>query len=167
MELLVVITVIGLLATAGVLTFNKVNRQHRASTIVSDIGQIQISLAAYKGDLKVYPQNLVGGAELRGTGATTSTIYMAEVPVPPTIKDGDCADYPMYNSYYYVPSSDFKNYCLFFCLPVDAGDLTAGAKVLKPSGIGDATLGQVNACVGRNCGDDGCGNNCGTCQEGG
>ncbi len=145
LEMLVVVLIIGILSTLSLVTYNKVNRQNRDSTRVSDISQLQVALAAYKRDLNVYPSVITAGQEIRGTGSSTTTLYMAKVPTPPTPSDGDCGNYPLYTSYYYLPSSNAKSYCLFFCLGGATSDLAAGAKIAKPSGIVDGALG-INQC---------------------
>jgi len=134
-EMLIVIAIIASLSTLTLLTFGKIRRQQRDTNRVSDMSQLQIALAAYKRDLGIYPSIITGGEEIRSVGNSTTTVYMAKVPIPPSERDGSCASYALYSSYYYLPSSDFKSYCLFFCLGNNSSELTAGAKIANPFGV--------------------------------
>ena len=146
-EMVVVVFIIVILATITISFLSASRQRNRDTVMISDVSQLQIALSSYKRDIGTYPTIITGGQELRGAGSitATTTLYMALVPTPPTPRDGNCANYPLYTSYYYLPSSDYKNYCLFFCLGGNTGDITADAKIAMPKGIISGALGS-SAC---------------------
>lgn len=134
-ELMMVILIMGILSTIGISSFSDARQRNRDSSRISDISQIQIALSAYYSDHGVYPTVITAGQKIMGTGVSTTTVYMSKVPTPPSAQDGTCGSYPVYSSYYYVPSNDYKNYCLYFCLGDNTAELTGGAKIAMPKGI--------------------------------
>ena len=86
-ELMVVIIVIGILATITVVTFNGAQQRARTSALVSDMKQVSKQLEVYKatkGAATTYPTSLPGASITVGTSA----------------------------SYIYNPSSDTTSYCV-------------------------------------------------------
>jgi len=135
LEMVMVILIIGIVAGAAVGALSDARQRQRDSQRVTDVSELQVALAAYKRDLGVYPSIITVGEEIRGTGAATTSQYLARVPTPPTPQDGDCGSYPAYATYYYLPSGNYLSYSLFFCLGDQTTDLPAGGQVAHPTGI--------------------------------
>jgi len=85
MELLIVIAILGLLATIGLGSFRSSQMKGRDAQRKSDLTQIQKALEMYHNDYSGYPETLPagGGSWLDAKG----TLYMKEVPKDP--KDFD------------------------------------------------------------------------------
>ena len=130
-ELMVTLSVIVVIVSILTASFFDIRLQNRDAIRVSDISQLQMALRAYKRDLGVYPSVITQGQAL----STTSTVYIAKVPTPPTPQDYICGDYPVYSSYYYVPTESNKSFRLYFCLGEDTADLIKGFNVASPDSI--------------------------------
>lgn len=117
-ELLVVMVLIGILASLIAGSFVGATIKARDSKRKADIGQLQRALEAYYNDYGVYPSSsntvssniMVGGSAL-GWGSAfqdaNSTLYMAQLPndaKQPTIQ------------YFYVSRADHKAYQIFIHL---------------------------------------------------
>jgi len=85
MELLIVMAILGLLATIGLGSFRSSQMKGRDAQRKSDLGQIQKALEMYYNDYSGYPETLPdgGGSWQDAKG----TLYMKEVPKDP--KDFD------------------------------------------------------------------------------
>ena len=85
MELLIVIAILGILATIGLGSFRSAQIKGRDAQRKSDLTQIQKALEMYYNDYSGYPETLPagGGSWLDAKG----TLYMKEVPKDP--KDFD------------------------------------------------------------------------------
>lgn len=93
-ELMVVIAIIGILATIIMVSFSAVQQRARDGQRKADLRQIQSALELYKADNGVYPTYLancpVGAPTFMGNDTDVvspcSTIYMQTIPVDPKTK---------------------------------------------------------------------------------
>lgn len=136
MEIIVVIAIIGILASITYVSMSDVRQQSRDSQRVSDITQIQVALNAWYRDTGFYPTAITGGQQLK----SGNTVYMVKVPIPPTPQDGLCANYPVYASYYYEPAVGLKSYNLYFCLNDKTSDIISGSNKAMATGITTSTV---------------------------
>jgi len=116
-ELLVVISILGILATIGLTTFTSTQMKGRDSKRKSNLSQIAESLEIYYNDKEKYPAS--SGGNLMGCGAgatgactwgesefsntTTGTIYMKKLPEDPSSSF----------VYYYLSTGNNKDYQLY------------------------------------------------------
>lgn len=144
-ELLVVISIIGVLSTLAVFGLNSARSKSRDSKRVTDIKEIQTALELYYADFNGYPPEpteVVLGttdyASLCSTGFDTSincagsTVYMQRIPLSQTPLDGTCSE--TMNNYKYLSASE-ANYSLRFCLGGRVGGLEAGEHTADGNGI--------------------------------
>ena len=141
-ELLVVISIIGLLSTISVVALNGARKKSRDAKRIADVGQMQTSLDLYFNDWSGYPAHT--GIALGGTtygklaygcttygngfvhvGATCTTTYMGLVPANPT---------PGGASYTYT-SAGADYYQIAFTSEEAVGGLAAGAHVATSYGM--------------------------------
>ncbi len=78
-ELLIVIAIIGVLASLLMVNFVGIRQRARDAQRKSDLRQIQSALELYRSDQGEYPKTLTGGQPLKNG----STIYMSEIPSDP------------------------------------------------------------------------------------
>ena len=78
-EVLVAATIIVLLTSIGMVSYQAVNRQARDAKRKADLEQIRAALQIYRGDCGTYPANVSFGASLTGA-CPTATTYMQQVP---------------------------------------------------------------------------------------
>lgn len=130
-ELLVVMAIIGVLASLAIGGFRTAQARGRDATRKSDLKQIAHSLELYYGDYGQYP-NVAGTSRIAGCPSTTNTacvwgtgsftdtktVYFKEVPADPV---------PQQNYYYrIVPGSNNQKYQIFAYLetPNDPDKMT-------------------------------------------
>jgi type II secretion system protein G len=107
-EILVVMAIIGILATLGTSSFLSARLRARDAERKSDIGQIQRSLELYYNDYTAYPDEadfsplLSSGNEFRDDN---DTLYMSAVPTDPRT--------PAYIYVYDVDETDNQKFRLF------------------------------------------------------
>lgn len=128
-ELLIVVGIIGILATLLMANFIGVRQRARDAQRKSDIRQIQSALEFYRSDLGTYPASLSScGNSL--TGGSPVNTYMQKLPCDPGGTSG-------YNSgTYYYTSSGGTTYGLGACLENTAD--TQGTAT-SPGGSGCST----------------------------
>ena len=135
-ELLVVIAIIAIIATLAVVALQSSRANARDAKRVADVKQMTTALALYMNAAGVYPDTVTAGGMIRYPDVATGTVFMEEVPAPPTPSDGDCV---ASTSYVYVPEENGDNenvsYGLTYCLGSATGDLTAGIHTASPSGM--------------------------------
>ena len=115
-EMLVVISLVGILMTISLIAFSQVKKNARDNKRKADLEQIRSSLEIYRTDCKTYPQTLSFGGNL--TGAETNCLgeeYLALVPNDPLS--------PTY-AYSYLRSSA-NNY--FLCAYLETGSASSTA----------------------------------------
>lgn len=130
-ELLIVISIISIILTMAVLSFNNTREDSRNNQRISDIKQIQLALERYYSDNSTYPSELNFGQTF--SHATSGKIYMDAVPSNPAPRDdGSCAN----SEYTYTHStSTGETYELNFCISRKNGDINAGNATATPQGI--------------------------------
>lgn len=104
-ELLIVVAIIGVLATLLMVNFVGVRQRARDAQRKSDLRQIQSALEIYRSDNNSYPVSIPGcGATFSANGTT----YMQKVPCDPL----NASPY----IYTYVPGGGNTTYSLYACL---------------------------------------------------
>lgn len=79
-EILVTISIIGLLTMVGITNFRVANQKARDGRRQGDLEQIKAALELYRTDEAEYPGSVTPGATIE---SATGTIYMNEVPDDP------------------------------------------------------------------------------------
>ena len=125
-ELLIVIAIIGILASFSAVSLQGARGRARDAKRVSDISQIQIALELYFNDYSEYP------VDISGTISRDENVYMLVVPNAPTPADGKCDDI---NNKFIYTRHDGASYSLSFCLGKDTGSLKAGVNKAIPNAI--------------------------------
>jgi prepilin-type N-terminal cleavage/methylation domain-containing protein len=134
-ELMVVIGIIGLLASTVLLALNKARVKARDARRAGDVHQMSTALESYNNEWGGYPT------------AVTDLIptLLGAVPVAPNPADGTCT--PAQNDYVYansgtsdVSSKDgtttvYPSFNYSFCLGLNVESMSAGTHTLTPSGI--------------------------------
>ncbi len=129
-EILVVMTIIGLLAGAATVTYTAFTKKSRDARRQVDLEQIRGALETYKSSVGNYPEEDRVTFNCPSSGGLTddsSNTYMSKIP-----NDPKCPDY----SYYYDVDSN--------------GDYTIGAYLETGSGScgGSCTGSNCNYCLG-------------------
>ena len=119
-ELLVVVAIIGLLATLSVLALNNARAKARDAKRVADVRQMQTALELYFNDNQAYTTVVTPG----GTIASSTTVYMQIVPAPPTPPSGVAA--------YTYSQANTGTYNLQYLLEGPVGAITAGLHTATP-----------------------------------
>ena len=101
-ELLVTVTIIGILTTVGVVNFQATNQRARDGKRQADLEQVRTALEIARADSddNTYPVNL---------NALVTGLYIPTVPTDPKTY-----------SYTYSPAADFRTYSL--CAHLEKGD---------------------------------------------
>jgi prepilin-type N-terminal cleavage/methylation domain-containing protein len=131
-ELLVVVAIIGILAAVSVVSLNTARARARDSRRVADVRQIQTALELYYNDMGTYPAAVAPGGEIKAG----NTVYMSQIPTPPSPHDGDCT--AANNKYAYAlqnASSTTPSYTITYCLGAPTGGLAAGLSVATPATV--------------------------------
>ena len=79
-EVLVAATIIVLLTSIGMVSYQAVNRQARDAKRKADLEQIRAALQIYRGDCGNYPTGVSFGDLLTGNCTGSSVTYMQQVP---------------------------------------------------------------------------------------
>lgn len=127
-ELLIVISIIGVLATIGVISFSGAQERARDANRKSDLRNIQTAIEVFKNDLGFAPLDSTGliagcgtvttsgtGTECAwgGTFAANGITYMNTLPTDPRF---DTTNHPTYLYYYERDGSFTDLYTLTACL---------------------------------------------------
>jgi type II secretory pathway pseudopilin PulG len=139
---LVVIAIIGILATLAVVALNNARAKARDAKRVSDIRQVSTALELFFTDQFGYPDDggspplTLGGASAvtlsstNGFSATAAgTTYMGQVPSAPTPPNGNVYSFTS------CTTAPCNTYTLTFVLETGTGSLAAGTHTASPSGI--------------------------------
>lgn len=102
-ELMVTITIIGILATVGAVVYSAAQKATRVSKRLQDIQAIQTALELYKATTGGYPSNIGGNASVTCTNSATALAalvptYMPTVPNDPLWVTGGTTNCYMYYS---------------------------------------------------------------------
>lgn len=105
-EMLVVISLIGILLTVSVTAFAQSRKTARDAKRKADLEQIRSALEIYRTDCKTYPEEISFGGALTGTqtGCLGNT-YLSKVPQDPL---------PSTYTYYYLRSGSNRYYLCAF-----------------------------------------------------
>lgn len=154
LEFLIVVALIGILATLTVLAMRSARRETRDAERVSTASQLRTSLALGFTELANYPKQEEGDLRLGGSGARflcdvggeakfvetgaecTGTVFTpGGIPASPAPADGDCT--PVQNSYMYVAGSGGTNFKIEFCLGKASpqSELAHGLNCVTPDGL--------------------------------
>lgn len=83
-ELVVAITIIALLFTAGVVSYTKANERSRDARRMSDLEQVRSALEMYRADNGSYPiQSCTAPCNINVSDLTDIATYISEFPVDP------------------------------------------------------------------------------------
>ncbi len=130
MELLVVISIIGIITALSTVFLSSVRLGARDTQRLSDIKTIQMALENYYKNERMYPASLTPGQPL--VGSTSSSTYMTIVPSNPSPRaDGGCFG----RDYVYKPSTNFRTYKLFFCLGEPSANFSQGYNVATENSL--------------------------------
>jgi general secretion pathway protein G len=128
-ELLIVVGIIGILATLLMANFIGVRQRARDAQRKSDLRQIQSALELYRSDQGTYPDSLSYSCPESAplTGGSPANTYMQKIPCDPSGASG-------YNGgRYYFISSGGITYTLGACLE-NTGDNSQGTTGTPPIG---------------------------------
>ncbi len=129
-EILVVISIIGIIISISVLSFTSTEEFSRNTARLNDVKQIQLSLEEYYKYENSYPDTLNFGGSL--VGSSTDKMFLAMIPKNPSPRnDGSCLD----QEYQYSYNSSTKAYTLSFCLSKKISDFEIGNYNAVPAGI--------------------------------
>lgn len=137
-ELLIVVFIVGLLATLAVVSYQQARIRARDSKRISDIKQIETALELFFNENNRYPT-----IEEWNSGSIASfnsgEIFMNAIPVAPIPADGNCLEAS--NTYHYIPNDieDPSGYIIEFCISSQIAGLSEGSKELTVAGIIDPT----------------------------
>lgn len=154
-ELLVVISIIGLLSTLAVVSLNNARMKSRDSKRVADMKQAQTALEMFYNDCNTYPvvaaaavlASTMGTTNCNGAGTTVAlSKYMATVPTAPTPHDSAAciAATDANRLYYYTSVDDTGAACttypcagfkITYCLGATTGQLGAGLHTASQTGM--------------------------------
>lgn len=142
-ELLVVMAIIGILASAATYSYSIARTQARDALRVGHIATITRALAMYTNDNNYYP---ISTGECLSNGGTGAALINNEVirsmPTDPLWPTAVPSDYP--NGYAEEPSSDFcyfyyssdgKTYYLSYYLERTSDYSSAGINIRTPAGL--------------------------------
>lgn len=121
-ELLVVMSIIGVLATLAVTSLGSVRVKARDIKRVYDLRQIGLAMDLYYSDHRMYPQQVIPGEPIQAD-FPSETLYMSMVPHNPSPRaDSGCPD----NDYIYYKVTATNTYVIAGCLGSPQGELTEG-----------------------------------------
>lgn len=146
-ELMVVITIIGLLSSISVVALNEIRKNSRDSKRISDIERIQTALEFYFMDNANYPDIHIENGEdiydhklglnnykalcesgFKNSCDAQEKVYMGIIPIPITP--------PNYSGFYYQKiNQEEPDYKIFFYLEVGFEDLETGFYTATSNGI--------------------------------
>ncbi len=124
-ELLIVIAIIGLLATLSVIALNNARAKSRDAKRMADVKQMQTALELYFNDAQSYPdEDMINTDKTIKSG---NNVYMQIVPTPPTP--------PAAHMQYTYTSSDTNTYTLQYFLEGPVGSIPEGLNTATNSSL--------------------------------
>ncbi|MCU0680023.1 MAG: prepilin-type N-terminal cleavage/methylation domain-containing protein, partial [Planctomycetes bacterium] len=170
-ELLVVIAIIAIIATLSVLALQSAREKARDSKRIADVKQLKTALELYYNDANGYPpaSSFVPGQKLSYIDPQSGQVktYINNIPTAPIPADGDC---DILNNQYIYDSSNPSTYTISYCLGKNNQEIGEGVNIATPAQLYSKKNHNIVEvctpnCTNKTCGDDGCGNPCGTCSE--
>jgi prepilin-type N-terminal cleavage/methylation domain-containing protein len=128
-ELLVVVAIIGMLASLSIVALGSARTKARDAARVASVKNIQTALELYYSDTGLYPSTVTPGSPL----VTSSVTYLNSVPKNQTPWTGGACSTGA--EFAYAGSSTPGNYKITFCLEAATGGLGNGWHTATPSGI--------------------------------
>jgi len=119
-EVLVAATIIALLTSIGVVSYQAANRQARDAKRKADLEQIRAALQIYRGDCGAYPADVSFGNSLTDDCTGSPVTYMQQVPQDPKS--------PTWN---YAYSLSGTSYVL--CAYLESGPVSSNCPGICPS----------------------------------
>lgn len=127
-ELMVVIAIIGILATLIMVTLDNTKTTARNTRRLADIKELQLALKLFYNDNGFYPTAITAGSSISRNGVN----YLLRVPEnPKPWNDGSCLN----QDYIYKQIENGKRYTISFCLSDRTDDLSSGTKLATANGI--------------------------------
>lgn len=127
-ELMVVIAIIGILATLIMVTLDNTKTTARNTRRLADIKELQLALKLFYNDHGFYPTAITPGSSIARNGVN----YLLRVPEnPKPWNDGNCPS----QDYVYKQIENGKRYTITFCLSDRTDDLSTGSKLATANGI--------------------------------
>lgn len=135
-ELMVVIAIIGVLATLIMVTLDNTKSTARNTRRLADIKQLQLALKLYYNDNGFYPTTVTPGTSLSRNGVN----YMLRVPAnPKPWNDGTCPS----SDYQYKQLENGQRYSISFCVSAPTDDLSIGTHFATSNGILNCPTGYI------------------------
>src|SRR3989344_4121292 len=150
-ELLVVISIIGLLSVLGLVAYSSARKKARDAVRVGDIAQFRRAFDIYFTNYQQYPTRIDDGeigvdmACLGGSGwgiaNCTVPVYMGYAPPDPSeVTNGNACTFSSgvnRCNYAYVPlnPSPYQQYNMYFSLENGSGDLGSGVNCATEAGV--------------------------------
>jgi len=148
LELLVVLAIIGLLASVVIIATQSARSKARDAKRAGDVRQIMNAMEQYHIANNVYPTGTLSilsfgpGTNIDNPLALDSAPnfvpqYIAFLPVSPLPADGGCSPNTGLgnNNYWYSVADDGSSYNLVFCVGAQTGGLSAGVHTATSGGI--------------------------------
>ena len=132
-EMLLVIAIIGILATIVGLAVSSARAKARDVQRVDAVKTIQTALMSFKIDQGRYPTEAeFASGSLIVTSTRGTTTYLVKIPSAPRVNDGvACAS----STFNYIPATDGRTYLLGYCLGAELDNLASGWHCANPDGM--------------------------------
>ncbi len=89
-EVLVVVTIIGVLASIGIVSYQTTNKKSRDSRRKADIEEIRAALEMCRADTGSYPEAITLGGSLQCSYDSITNTYLDPIPHDPLCPEGSC-----------------------------------------------------------------------------
>lgn len=133
-ELMVVISIIGFIASVILLGVSNARQKARDAKRVADMRLVSTLLENYFNSNRIYPTQ-ASPALMSAALSTPLGVVMANAPYPGDTSTCTAANGSfIWNDYVYT-SANGTSYTITFCLGGDTGNYAAGTHTLSPSGI--------------------------------
>lgn len=135
-ELMVVVAIIGILATLIMVTLDNTKTTARNTRRLADIKELQLALKLFYNDNGYYPTAITAGNSISRNGVN----YLLRVPEnPKPWNDGTCPN----QGYQYKQIENGQRYTISFCVSDKTDDLDSGTKLATANGILNCPVGYV------------------------
>lgn len=135
-ELMVVIAIIGILATLIMVTLDNTKSTARNTRRLADVKQLQLALKMYYNDNGFYPTAITAGSSIALKGVN----YLLRVPEnPKPWNDGSCPN----QDYQYRQFENGQRYSITFCVSDATDDLSKGSKMATANGVLNCPTGYI------------------------